>query len=974
MIRVRHSHATLGLAGLFLVLLMLILLPGVADKSVQHETLRGQLQALEGDASRFRELVLGLRHGLNANYDEANMLMDRMVRQRARLDTIFPSMEGLGAPWSAYRDATESQASSWEQFKRYNAVIQNSLRYFQSDLPGFIKRTHGLGLGDAVHDDLSRLSTALLLQALGEGIERREEILSTLDGLDTRVGHLATPLLDEFKRLEQHARIIVKHSPVLHATVSSLVHSEARSTLSALALENQQQLLDEKTRSSRYRAVLMALVALLAVGLVLLALRYLDSQRRITAQGEFLRNVTNAVEVGVLALDGQDRVVFANAQLEKMLGLGSGRLLGRQFHGEGFHVDAWGRPVQAEACLLFQARHEGVGQQGRFFLRAQEGDIIPVHASASPLQLEGDTGLVVVFQDISRQLQEEKALRLSGTVFESSQQGIVITDHQGTIVRANPAYCRMTGYALEELIGQNPRLLKSGLQDRGFYSNMWAELLLHGRWQGELYNRRKNGERYVQWANIDAVCTETGEMLYVGITSDISELVHTRERLANLAYYDTLTGLPNRVLFQDRLAQALAQARRDQTGFGLILADLDNFKTVNDTLGHAAGDDLLVEVGQRLRKCVREADTVARLGGDEFALILMRIERPEQAANVAASIIDTLSRPYQIQGLDITGGASLGITFWPLDGDDLDGLLKNADVAMYRAKERGRNNYQFFTSDMADNVADALRIESSLRKALENQELTLYYQPQINPDGQAVSAEALMRWHSEELGWVPPSRFIPVAERSGLIGALGEVALRQACRQCQIWRASLNPEFTIAVNLSAAQFKNEGLIDHVALVLHEFGLPGSALELEITEGVVMEDVARGQAVLKELKRLGCRLAIDDFGTGYSSLAYLKRFPVDVLKIDKSFIDGLGVEADDTAVAEAIVGLARSLNLQVVAEGVETAAQLDMLRQITQRNGYLAQGYFYAPPIPPEDFEQRYPAFRQLKLVGDREVS
>ncbi|MCG8426531.1 MAG: EAL domain-containing protein, partial [Chromatiales bacterium] len=428
------------------------------------------------------------------------------------------------------------------------------------------------------------------------------------------------------------------------------------------------------------------------------------------------------------------------------------------------------------------------------------------------------------------------------------------------------------------------------------------------------------------------------------------------------AYYDTLTGLPNRVLFHDRLSQALAQSKRHHSSFTLILADLDNFKTINDTLGHAAGDQLLIQVADRLKHAVREADTVARLGGDEFALVLMDINKPEEAATVASHILDSVSRPYDIHGLEIIAGASLGITFWPTDGNTLDELLKHADVAMYRAKSQGRNNFQFFTTDMAESVASTLRIESHLRHALEDGELSLYYQPQVDTNGAIVSAEALMRWHSRELGAIPPAQFIPIAERSGLIVPLGDFALKQACHQCQQWRQTLRPDFRVAVNLSAAQFRHKGLIDKVAATLEEANLPASALELEITESVVMEDVGRGQMMIDGLKKLGCKISIDDFGTGHSSLAYLTRFQVDVLKIDKSFVDGLGEDPEDTSVAEAIVHLAQILNLDVVAEGVETATQLGALKEITQNHHYLAQGYLFSPPIPPDQFAQRFPHF------------
>jgi diguanylate cyclase (GGDEF)-like protein/PAS domain S-box-containing protein len=533
----------------------------------------------------------------------------------------------------------------------------------------------------------------------------------------------------------------------------------------------------------------------------------------------------------------------------------------------------------------------------------------------------------------------------------------------------------MSGYSEAELLGENPRVLKSGLQDATFYQELWRSLKEAGRWQGELKNRRKSGEYYVQWINIDAVQSklhakpgDKGETLYVGIASDISELVETRERLANLAYYDTLTGLPNRVLFHDRLRQALAQARRGKETLALIYADLDNFKAVNDTLGHAAGDELLMVMGERLKKCVRESDTVARLGGDEFAIILMDAAGPQEMARLAGSIVESLSAPSKVQGYEVASGASLGITFFPNDGDTPEELLKNADVAMYRAKEKGRNNYQFFTGDMASSVAEALRIEHGLRHALVAGELSLHYQPQINPkNGLVVGAEALLRWDSAELGRVPPTRFIPIAEKSGLITELGCYALKEACRQSTEWRGTLSPDLRVSVNLSAAQFRHEGLAERIAAILQEFSLPGSALELEITESVVMEEVAHGQEILKGLKKLGCRIAIDDFGTGYSSLAYLKRFPVDVLKIDKSFVDGLGADSDDTAVAQAVISLARSLHLEVVAEGVETELQLRCLTDLAGDEGFIAQGYLFAKPMPAREFEAAYPGFSRTAL-------
>jgi diguanylate cyclase (GGDEF)-like protein/PAS domain S-box-containing protein len=969
MTRLRRAFAAVGLVALLTALLLAVTLPGMFDKVAQHEGLRARIESLRMAEGRFRELVISLRHGIVANYDEANSWNDAISRGQAELRQMGAASD-VGREIAAYLDAHAQRGEAWEDFKRRNSMVRNSLRYFQSDMPRFIRRLHAVGVENAAHEALSILQSTLFLQAVGGVGDRHEDIVGAMMVVRAQVSRLPSEVRGDLARLERHAGIILEHARPLERDVATLVHGAARARLATLADANHALLIAEQERANIYRAALAASVVILLLTLASLAARYFENLRRFSDQGRFLKSVTDTVGVGVIATDASDRIVFANPRAEALLGYPSGGLLGLGVHADGLHVDAEGRPVPLPSCDIVAKAMRG-GGHGVSRMRRADAGIVPVEYDAASIGQGDARGVVTVFQDISARIEEEKALRLAGTVFESSQQGIIVTDAEGRIVRVNPAFSRITGYAHEELIGANPRLLQSGMQERAFYSEMWAELILNGHWQGEMMNRRKNGERYIQWSSIDAVRTEQGDLLYVGIASDISELVYARERLQNLAYYDTLTGLPNRVLFHDRLGQVMADARRDRDGFTLILADLDNFKMVNDTLGHAAGDGLLVEVAERLRGAVRESDTVARIGGDEFALILKHARGPDDVALLSQELVNVLAKPYRIEGLEITGGASLGIAFWPSDGETPDILLKNADVAMYRAKERGRNNFQYFTSDMADGAVDALRIESGLRKALADRELALYYQPQIAADGRALAAEALMRWHSDSLGWVPPGRFIPIAERVGLIGALGEFALQEACRQCVVWRRALHPEFRIAVNLSAAQFRHEGLIDRVEAILHEHSLPGSALELEITESVIMEDVARGQDVLRGLKRLGCKLAIDDFGTGYSSLAYLKRFQVDVLKVDKSFIDGLGQDPDDTAVTEAIVGLARSLGLDVVAEGVETAVQLEALKRIGGDGRIMSQGYFYSPPVPAAEFEQRFPTFRQLRLVGER---
>lgn len=969
--KITKSSALITLTSLSIVLLLALVMPSIIGKENRLVLAREHITALRSVSSGFRELVISLRHGVTYNYDTANSLEWSIADHQKQLTRIIEDLPELNKHLQPYLQSASQRNEQWEQFKFHNAIVRNSMRYFQTGLPQFLKYADASNLPDSVNQQLSSLNTSVLLFALGERKDNNHELLSTLARIGTHLIKANDRLRSEYTLLERHVHTIVKHVPKVEASTRALVHSAEREGLNLLEQANNALIAKEQRQASIYRGGLLLGIILLLVSLVVTALRYIESQRKAAQRMVFLKSVTDTLSVGVIALDKDDKIIFSNPRMEQMLGSTPEGLLGTEFHKAGFHIDADGREISVSESDIFDTKQYGEEIYNIYHLQGLDGKRIPTEVNVSPLELGSGRGSVAVFQDITQRLEEEKDLRLAGAVFESSQQGIVVTNSAGNIIQVNPAFCNITGYKEHELIGKNPRILKSGLQDKKFYAKMWRDLNRDGTWSGELYNRRKNGEHYVQWANIDSVRTEQGDLLYIGISSDITELVNARERLAKLAYYDTLTQLPNRVLFQDRISQTIAQAKRDNSGFALILADLDDFKAVNDTMGHAIGDKLLVKVAERLQQATRESDTVARLGGDEFAMILMHADEPQQVATIASHILDTLSQPYKVNGLEITSSVSLGVTFWPLDGDSIDELLKNADVAMYRAKEYGRNNYQFFTSDMAENVVNALRIENGLRNAIDAGELTLYYQPQIDPKGNVVSAEALMRWNSQELGWVPPSQFIPVAERSGLIVALEAFALREACQQCAIWRKTLSPDFRIAVNISAAQFRHEGLINSVIGALHEFNLPGSALELEITESVVMDDVVRGQAVISDLKKeIGCSLAIDDFGTGYSSLAYLNQFKVDILKIDKTFVDGLGVEADDTAVAEAIVSLAKSLNMTVVAEGVETAIQLEAIKNITNHTGYLTQGFFFSPPLPAETFEKKYPKFNLLKLVGD----
>lgn len=558
--------------------------------------------------------------------------------------------------------------------------------------------------------------------------------------------------------------------------------------------------------------------------------------------------------------------------------------------------------------------------------------------------------VVAIYDDITERKQAEEQLRLAARVFESSAEGIVITDLKGQILSVNEAFSEITGYPLEEIRGQNPRVLKSGKHGPEFYRDMWSAILKNGHWQGEVWNRRKNGEVYPEWMTIGSVKDEHGQIShFVGTFTDITQRKAAEERINFLAHHDALTGLPNRVLLQDRITQALAICQHQGSKAGLLLIDLDRFKNINESLNHAFGDQLLQEVGQRLEACARRVDTVARSGGDEFVVLMTEVRDIGEIAAMANTILITLSQPFTLDTHEINITSSIGIAVYPGDGDNAQNLIRNADVAMYRAKDLGRNNYQFYTQDMNARTFENLVMENSLRHALKRSDFVLLYQPQVDiASGTMIGVEALLRMRHEALGMVPPGTFIPIAEETGLIVPIGAWVISEACRQGREWLDQGIAGLRIAVNLSAKQFLQPGLLDTVEKALAESGLPPDRLELELTESILMRDTELIISTLLRLKKMGVLLSIDDFGTGFSSLSYLKRFDLDKLKIDQSFVRDITSDPDDLAIACAVIALGHSLNLKVIAEGVENGEQLELLRH----NGCdEIQGYYFSRPQP-----------------------
>ncbi|MFZ6712682.1 sensor domain-containing protein [Undibacterium sp. TC9W] len=575
---------------------------------------------------------------------------------------------------------------------------------------------------------------------------------------------------------------------------------------------------------------------------------------------------------------------------------------------------------------------------------------LPQYARGRPI------GRVYSYRDITQRLADEARLRLAAKVFESSTDAIFITDAEQKIVTTNPSFERLSSYTEQEMLGKTPREFFSMEGNASQVENLLKELENLGFWEGELWNRRKNGNAYLCMISLVRVPDAKGSALnYIGFFKDRTETHTAKQKIEELAFSDVLTGLPNRLLLDERIRQAITISSRNHSTFALLFLDLDHFKQINDALGHPFGDRVLLQVTERLKKCIRQVDTAARLGGDEFVLLLHEADA-EGAEICARRVLEELSAPFSIDGMNFTVTASIGIALYPADGQSMADLIKNADSAMYHVKERGRSDFRFYQRQMNIGLLSRMKLDHAMRQALEHELFRLHYQPQIELDtGKLLGVEALLRWTDKDLGEVSPSQFIPVAEESGVIVPIGNWVLQTAIRQAALWNRD-GKSMRVAINVSALQFQQANFVDSIAAALQEHDLQPQCIELELTESILIKDAEDALRKLEALAALGVKLAIDDFGTGYSSLSYLKRFPIYKLKIDRSFIDDLPGNESDIAIVTAIISLAHALKLRVIAEGVETLEQRDFLQQLQCEE---MQGYLFAHAMSAQEFEQQY---------------
>lgn len=692
-------------------------------------------------------------------------------------------------------------------------------------------------------------------------------------------------------------------------------------------------------------------------------------RRELRRTSAMFHGVARNAVAGVFVMDADMRLRYVNRKLAAMFGYRPDEM------AEGLTVrellavpggEGWQDEFGDTATHTRRVRNT-LHYETRAFHR--DGAALDIEVFASRMVLDGAPALIGIVLNVTERKKAEASVRRAALVYANTSEAVVVTDHAGTILDVNPSFTAITGYSSAEAVGQRMSLLSSGRHDAAFYQGMWESLLSTGKWAGDIWNRRKNGEEYVERLTIDTSYNEDGSVnCHIGLFSDVTADRLKEETIWRQAHFDHLTGLPNRKMFHEELVRGMQRADHEGCSLALVYLDLDLFKEVNDSLGHDKGDELLKEVANRLRRSVRDGDLVARLGGDEFTVILNGCEAPELVDNLCARLLAAVAEPYMLDHNVVNVSASLGITLYPRDAVNVTDLLKHADLAMYSAKDGGRNQYRHFSLVMQREAQERRELLKELQESLHLRHFELYYQPIIEvASGRICKAEALLRWHHPRRGMVPPGDFIPLAEDSGLIVPIGDWVFRQAAAQTVLWRQRHDPDFQVSVNVSPLQFTADEL-DPAAWIdcVRKLGMPGSAVLVEITERLLMKADGASKNKLLAFRDAGVQVALDDFGTGYSSLSYLKRFDIDFIKIDQLFVRNITTESDDLALCQAIIAMAHRLELKVVAEGVATAEQHELL----MRAGCdYAQGFLYSQPLPAERFEQLLQAGGTLNAAG-----
>ncbi len=672
-----------------------------------------------------------------------------------------------------------------------------------------------------------------------------------------------------------------------------------------------------------------------------------EKEQRVLEAETLYRDLLSMSMHGVLIYQG-DRIAYANHEVYNLLGYQECDLMEKSLLDL---VPETKREAFSQRLREMEHHHPAYIEQD---LLCQDGRRVAVELSHKPITYHAEPAHLVVMNDLSFRHETERFQMLTRSVFDNAGEGILVTDADNRFVLVNRKFEEITGYDFEDVAGQDPSMLSSGQQAKDFYRDMWASLKATGTWQGEIWNRKKDGTIYPEWLTINAVKNKAGEVLhYVGLMNDLSQQKATEQEINRLSFYDILTGLPNVSLFKNRLQQSIKKSSRESQKVALLIVDIARFKMFNDAVGYEYGDQLLKAVAQRLNQLLDSEDSVARLGADNFLILMEDIQNKNETVEFAEQLIEAFLEPFSVDGQDHVLDVKIGIALSSLDGDEALDLMKSADEALFEAKKLPHSGYAFHSSELTTTTSEYFFYEKALRQGIENKELVTYFQPQIClKENRVVGAEALVRWLHPEMGVVPPNKFIGISESTGLIIPLGRDVLAQACRHWLAWQKQGFELERISVNVSTIQLMHQDFVATVAEVLAETGINPAVLELEVTESFLLQNEQQGIEVLYALKDLGVALSMDDFGTGFSSLSYLKKLPLDQLKIDQSFVQSLPDDAEDLAIVEAIIAVGKAVGVEVIAEGVETELQAQFLRD---KGCLLAQGFGFSRPLPPEEF-------------------
>jgi diguanylate cyclase (GGDEF)-like protein/PAS domain S-box-containing protein len=889
--------------------------------------------------------TLRLRHRQLFSYDS-------LATGSRHIDNLIVQIENEFGLLNA-KEALKKTREEWnvkkrrlDDFKRQNSVLVNSIYHFVNLSNRLRASSDKRSVKQNAIIDTATLTTMFFIsdqqkvrrddaQAAINAIERGGEVWSESDASLTQL-------------LAAHGRLILaNHAPVQRIMQEMSLRSFARELGAAYSTY-----LDAHTaavkKTDDYRKLMTIFSLFMIIAVIAIILKLQQTAEALTHSNRLLHNINEHLSEGILGFDDKSELTFINKKAETLIGREIDDLLGKPKTEVLLLTEDTQNAVFDEA---FSKRQPFVGEA---WLNKEGGARYPALFLGGPMPLiDGGIGYVASFRDITTQHEAEARLRLAARVFDNLSEAMMITDSRGRIQSVNAAFSAITGYSEKDAIGSTPgRIMGSGQHDKQFYRDIWGALKREGKWHGEIINRRKNGELFPEWLSITSVKNRLGVAeQYIALFSDISDRKQAEAHIHRLAYYDPLTGLANRALFNDRLENAILQSRRSNKPLVVMYLDLDRFKSVNDSLGHPAGDKLLKQVGAKLKPLLRDGDTLSRFGGDEFAILVTDLDDLTDSALLADKILHTFEKPFDLDGREIFCSTSIGVTIFPADAASAHELLKNADVALYNAKSAGRATFQYFQDGKNEDFLALLELETALRHAVDRGELRLYYQPQVDSKTEKIyGVEALVRWQHPTLGLIPPDRFISAAEHIGYIETLGAWCLETACKQIVEWQKMGVPISRVAVNVSPIQLKNPRFTETTLNIIKSTGVDMRRLELELTESSMTDDPEKTIAAFSELRKNGIRIAIDDFGTGYSSLSYLARYPVDVLKIDKSFVQGIGETNDMSKVVRSIALLAHTLSMEIVAEGVETIPQRDYLREVDCE---LLQGYYYSRPVPPE---------------------